>query len=59
VETEGITITDISYYLHIVCISKRDYHTKTRKSRAKFSELRTIVMETVQAYLSLSYQELA
>ena len=26
------------YYLQIMCISKRDYHTKTWKSRAKVSE---------------------
>ena len=36
VETKGITITDIYFFLHSLCISERAYHTRTRKSRAIF-----------------------
>src|SRR5258708_33101154 len=35
VETEGMTVTGIYFYLHISCIRKRDYHITERNSSEK------------------------
>ena len=52
VETEGITISDIYFYLHRLCISERAYHTRTRKSRAVFlaKHAKTLTIQSHTCY---------
>ena len=47
----------LSYlYLHIVCISKRDYHTYKRKSRAKFLKILKNLDNVVTSMLYVNYE---
>src|SRR2546426_12810791 len=55
VETEGITITDIYFYLHRLCISERAYHTTSQKSRAIFAKHAKSLDNSVSYMLYVSY----